>query len=56
VVVGLISGKDEKAYLEEVANLSLWGQDNSLMLHVSKTKELIGDFRRPQHQGPVVQK
>jgi len=40
-VVGLISGNDEKAYLVEVANLSLWCQDNSLMLNVSKTNELI---------------
>jgi len=44
VVVSLISGNDEKAYLEEVANLSLWSQDGSLMLNVSKTKELIVDF------------
>jgi len=52
VVVGLISGNDEKAYLEKVANLSLWWcQDNSLMLNVSKTKELIVDCRRTQqHQ------
>ena len=49
MVVGLISGSDEKAYLEEVANLSLWCQDNSLMLNVSKT--MIVDFRRTlQHQ------
>jgi len=48
VVVGLISGNDEKAHLEEVANLSLWCKDNSLMLNVSKTKELIVDFRRTQ--------
>jgi len=46
VVVGLISGNDGKAYLEEVANLSLWCQDNNLMLNVSKTKELILNFRR----------
>jgi len=46
VVVGLIFGDDEKAYIEEVANLSLWCQDNSLMLNVFKTKELIVDFRR----------
>jgi len=45
-VVVLISGNDEKAYLEEVAYLSLWWQENSLMLNVSKTKELIVDFRR----------
>jgi len=50
VVVGLISGNDGKAYLEEVAKLSLWCQDNSLMLNVSKTKELIVDFKRTQHQ------
>jgi len=49
VVVGLIFGKDEKAYLEEVANLSLWCQD-SFMMNVSKTKELIVDFRRTKHQ------
>jgi len=41
VVVGLISSNDVKAYLEEVANPSLWCQDNSLMLNGSKTKELI---------------
>jgi len=46
VVVGLISGNDEKAYLVEVSNL--WCQ--SLMLNVTKTKELILDFRRTQQQ------
>jgi len=45
VVVGLISSNDEKAYLEEGVNLSLWCQEN-IMLNVSKTKELIVDFRR----------
>jgi len=51
VVLGLISGNNEKADLEEFANLSLWCQDNSLVLNVSKTKELIVDFRRTQqHQ------
>jgi len=50
VVVDLISSNDEKAYPEEVANLSLWCQDKSLMLNVSKTKELVVDFRRTQHQ------
>jgi len=44
MVLGLISGNDEKAYLEEVANPSLCCQDNSLMLNVSKTKELIMDL------------
>jgi len=51
VVVSLISSKDEKASLEEVANLSLWCQDNSLMLNVSKTKELLVEFwGKQQHQ------
>jgi len=49
MVLGLFSGNDEKAYLEEVANPSLWCQDNSLMLNVSKTKELIMDFRGLAH-------
>jgi len=44
VVVGLISSNNEKDYLDD--NLSLWCQDNSLMLNVSKTKEGIVDFRR----------
>jgi len=48
VVVGRISGNDEKAYLEEVANLSLWCQNNSLILNVSKIKELIVAFRMKQ--------
>jgi len=48
VVVGLISGNDEKTYREEVSNLLSRCQDNSLMLNVSKTKELIVDFRRTQ--------
>jgi len=43
-VVGLISGNYEKAYLEEDATLSLWCKYNSLMLNVSKTKELTVDL------------
>jgi len=49
LVVELISGNNEKAYIEEVANLSLWCQDNCLMLNVSKTREQIVDLRRTQH-------
>ena len=45
-VMGLISGNDERAYLGEVENLALWCQGNSLSLNVSKTKEMIVDFRR----------
>ncbi len=49
VVLGLINNDDEAAYLDEVERLTSWCQDNCLSLNVSKTKELIVDFRkRPQ--------
>jgi hypothetical protein len=43
-VVGLITD-DETDYREEVRHLALWCQDN-LSLNVSKTKELIVDYRK----------
>ncbi len=46
VVLGLISNNDETAYLDEVERLTPWCQDNCLSLNVSKTKELIVDFRK----------
>ncbi len=49
VVLGLISNNDETAYLGEVERLTSWCQDNCLSLNVSKTKELIVDFRSPFH-------
>ncbi len=48
VVLGLINNNDEAAYLDEVERLTLWCQDNCLSLNVSKTKELIVDFRKRQ--------
>ncbi len=48
VVLGLISNNDETAYLDEVERLASWCQDNCLSLNVSKTKELIVDFRKRQ--------
>ncbi len=48
VVLGLISNNDEAAYLDEVERLTSWCQDNYLSLNVSKTKELIVDFRKRQ--------
>ncbi len=50
VVLGLISNNDETAYLGEVERLTSWCQDNCLSLNVSKTKELIVDFRKRQQQ------
>ncbi len=51
VVLGLISNNDETPYLNEVERLTSWCQDNCLSLNVSKTKELIVDFRK-RHQQP----
>ncbi len=50
VVLGLISNKCETAYLNEVEILSSWCKDTYLSLNVSKTKELIVDFRKRQQQ------
>ncbi len=48
VVLGLINNDDETAYLEE--RLTSWCQDNCLSLNVSKTKELIVNFRKRQQR------
>lgn len=48
VVLGLISNNNETAYMEEVEKLTSWCQDNCLSLNVTKTKELIVDFRKRQ--------
>ncbi len=50
VVLGLVSNNDEAAYLDEVERLTSWCQDNCLSLNVSKTKELIVDFRKRQQR------
>ncbi|KAK3544419.1 hypothetical protein QTP86_011157 [Hemibagrus guttatus] len=44
-VIGLISD-DETAYRVEVQHLVEWCADNNLLLNISKTKELMIDFRR----------
>ncbi|KAL0150016.1 hypothetical protein M9458_054675, partial [Cirrhinus mrigala] len=45
-VVGLISNNNETHYREEVAQLAKWCGANNLSLNVSKTKEVVMDFRR----------
>ncbi len=50
VVLGLINNNDEAAYLDEVERLTSWCQDNCLSLNVSKTNELIVDFRKRQQR------
>ena len=43
---GLISNDDESAYRSEIDQFVCWCSDNFLELNVSKTKEMIFDFRR----------
>jgi siderophore synthetase component len=45
-VIGLITDNDETAYREEVRDLAVWCQDSNLSLNVSKTKEMIVDYRK----------
>ena len=45
-VVGLITDNDETAYREEVRNLAVCCQDNTLSLNVIKTKQMIVDYRK----------
>ena len=45
-VSGLISNNDEGNYRREIANIVDWCETNNLFLNVSKTKEMIIDFRR----------
>ena len=45
-VVGCVVGNAEKAYREEVRDLTVWCQDNTLSLNVIKTKEKIVDYRK----------
>ncbi len=49
-VMGLISKHDETMYREEVEHLVSWCTDNNLMLNVTKTKEMIINFRRSQSE------
>ena len=44
-VVGLITGNGESAY-REVCDLAVWCQSNNFSLNISKTKELIVDYRK----------
>jgi hypothetical protein len=53
-VVGLITDNDETVYREEVRELAVWCQDNNLSLNVSKTKDLIVDYRKKRaEQAPI---
>lgn len=45
-VVGLIKDEDEAAYRMEVEWLTTWCRSHSLLLNVSKTNEMVIDFRK----------
>ena len=45
-VTGLITDNNEDKYRQEIKNIVHWCDDNNLILNVSKTKELIIDFKR----------
>ena len=45
-MVGLITDNDETAYREEVRDLAGWCQNNNLSHNVTKTKEMIVDYRK----------
>ena len=45
VVLGLIFNNNTTAYLDEVEVLSSWCKDSNLDLNVSKTTEMVLEFR-----------
>ena len=54
-VSGLISECDESIYREEVQRMVTWCDQNNLVLNVSKTKEIVVDFRtKPTEITPLV--
>jgi len=45
-ILGLIKNNDCTLYMETINNVTEWCKDNCLDLNVSKTKEMLFDFRR----------
>lgn len=50
VVLGLIEGQNENHYFETIDYVLEWCKENYLDLNVSKTKEMIHDFRKKKSQ------
>ncbi|XP_030586902.1 uncharacterized protein LOC115781401 [Archocentrus centrarchus] len=48
-VVGYIPNNNESGYRQEVEHLEGWCRENNLCINVTKTKEMIVDFRRVRH-------
>ena len=53
-VIGVIWDGDEEVYRKEVERLAGWCADNNRVLIVSKTKELINDFRKAKIPTPCL--
>ena len=54
-VRGLITDNDETAFREEVRDLAWWCQNNNLSLNVTKTKEMVVDYRkRSTEHAPIL--
>ena len=45
-VVGLITKEDESSYRSEIVEMVRWCEEYNLILNISKTKEMIIDFRK----------
>eukprot|EP00061_Rhincodon_typus_P016400 g44596.t1 len=45
-IVGRICNNDESNYIREIEGLVTWCNENNLSLNISKTKELVIDFRK----------
>uniref|UniRef100_A0A9J7ZPA0 Reverse transcriptase domain-containing protein n=1 Tax=Cyprinus carpio carpio TaxID=630221 RepID=A0A9J7ZPA0_CYPCA len=52
-ILGLITNGDETFYRDEVNALTAWCADNNLSPNVSKTKEMIVDYRKSQREGHI---
>eukprot|EP00061_Rhincodon_typus_P013231 g39474.t1 len=52
-VVVWISDNNESEYKKEIEALVMWCNENNLPLNISKTKELIIDFRNKGEHAPI---
>ena len=51
-VIGCVNNANEFVYIEEVQRLVGWCKNNNLVLNISKTKEMIIDFRKKKTSIP----
>ena len=55
IVLGLINDNDESEYRHVISHVSNWCCDNHLDLNVTKTMEMIFDFRKkPNNKQPII--